>query len=87
MDGTDRLLSVCYRLAIRNDPCFYCGSPETAHVDHFFPLAKGGTDHWWNLVRACDAMQPVQARLCAARRSFFSLRRLTLPQEVTYASC
>lgn len=54
MDDIDRMLSVCYRLAIRNDPCFYCGSPETAHVDHYFPLAKGGTDHWFNLVRSCD---------------------------------
>jgi hypothetical protein len=54
MDDTDRLLSVLYRQAIRNDPCWYCGSPVTDHVDHFFPLAKGGTDHFWNLVRACQ---------------------------------
>lgn len=54
MDATDRLLSALYRLAIRDDPCFYCGSPDTDHTDHFFPLAKGGTDHWFNLVRACE---------------------------------
>jgi hypothetical protein len=54
MDDTDRLLSALYRLAIRDDPCYYCGSPVTDHTDHFFPLAKGGTDHWWNLVRACE---------------------------------
>ena len=54
MDDTDRLLSVLYRSAIKNDPCYYCGSPDTDHVDHFFPLAKGGTDHFWNLVRACQ---------------------------------
>ena len=54
MDVADRGLSVAYRLAIRNDPCFYCGSPETDHVDHYFPIAKGGTDHWWNLVRSCS---------------------------------
>lgn len=54
MDVADRELSVAYRLAIRHDPCFYCGSPETDHVDHFFPIAKGGTDVWWNLVRACS---------------------------------
>jgi hypothetical protein len=53
MDDVDRALSVARRLAIRNDPCFYCGSPETDHVDHYFPIAKGGTDHWWNLVRSC----------------------------------
>ena len=54
MDDTDRMLSVLYRSAIRDDPCYYCGSPDTDHVDHFFPLAKGGTDHWFNLVRACQ---------------------------------
>jgi hypothetical protein len=54
MDATDRLLSTLYRCAIKNDPCYYCGSPVTDHVDHFFPLVKGGTDHFWNLVRACQ---------------------------------
>lgn len=53
MDDVDRLLSRLYRLAIRNDPCFYCEAAETHEVDHFFPLSKGGTDHWWNLVRSC----------------------------------
>ena len=54
MDDTDRLLSVLYRQAIKGDSCYYCGSPVTDHVDHYFPLAKGGTDHWQNLVRACE---------------------------------
>jgi hypothetical protein len=54
MDEFDRELSVAYRIAIRWDRCFYCGSPDTDHVDHFFPLSKGGTDVWWNLVRACE---------------------------------
>jgi 5-methylcytosine-specific restriction endonuclease McrA len=54
MDATDRLLSALYREAIKGDSCFYCGSPVTHHVDHFFPLAKGGTDHWFNLVRSCQ---------------------------------
>jgi 5-methylcytosine-specific restriction endonuclease McrA len=53
MDEADRLLSAEYRKAIRNDPCFYCGSAETHHVDHYFPLAKGGTDAWFNLRAAC----------------------------------
>jgi len=53
MDATDRLLSALYREAIKGDPCFYCGSAETQCVDHFFPLVKGGTDHFFNLVRAC----------------------------------
>jgi 5-methylcytosine-specific restriction endonuclease McrA len=54
MDARDREMSVDYRRAIRDDPCFYCGSSaERCHVDHYFPLAKGGTDHWFNLVPAC----------------------------------
>ena len=49
----DRELSDAYRDAIRFDACRYCGDPDGAEVDHIFPLAKGGTDHWWNLTRAC----------------------------------
>lgn len=52
MDVQDRELSASYRKAISNDGCFYCGAPG-AHDDHFYPLAKGGTDHWFNLVRSC----------------------------------
>jgi hypothetical protein len=48
----DRGISRSYRQAIRNDPCFYCGAPG-AETDHFFPLVLGGTDIWFNLVRAC----------------------------------
>lgn len=54
MDALDRALSADYRRAIADDPCFYCRTEATS-VDHFFPIAKGGTDHWWNLVRACEA--------------------------------
>ena len=64
MDDIDRMLSACYRLAIRNDPRFYCGSPETAHVDHYFPLAKGGTDSWENLVRSCDRCNNAKYTQC-----------------------
>jgi 5-methylcytosine-specific restriction endonuclease McrA len=53
MDALDRELSVSYRKAIANDLCYYCGAVETHHDDHYVPLANGGTDHWWNLVRAC----------------------------------
>jgi 5-methylcytosine-specific restriction endonuclease McrA len=54
MDALDRALSAAYRIAIRDDTCFYCGlCSAEMHDDHFYPLAKGGTDHWWNLVRAC----------------------------------
>jgi len=64
MDDFDRELSVAYRLAIRHDPCFYCKSPETAHIDHFFPLVKGGTDHFWNLVRACQRCNNAKYAQC-----------------------
>ena len=53
MDRVDRLLSVEYRKAIARDLCIYCGSPGQ-HVDHKFPVARGGTDHWWNLQRTCQ---------------------------------
>jgi hypothetical protein len=55
MDELDRALSASYRVAIRTDPCFYCGAPPSAtdETDHFFPLSKGGTDHFHNLVRSC----------------------------------
>lgn len=52
MDAFDRELSVAYRKAIANDLCFYCGN-DGEHDDHYIPLAKDGTDHWHNLVRAC----------------------------------
>lgn len=53
MTAADRELSVAYRKAIANDPCAYCrGNGE--HDDHVHPLSQGGTDHWWNLVRACS---------------------------------
>ena len=52
MDQLDRELSVAYRKAIANDSCFYCGGPGEQD-DHYTSLANGGTDHWWNLVRAC----------------------------------
>lgn len=55
MTSADRALSADYRVAIKNDPCFYCGdTAENMHDDHFIPLAQGGTDHWHNLVRACQ---------------------------------
>lgn len=40
--------------AILRDPCLYCGDPAE-HVDHFIPLARGGTHTLDNLVPACAA--------------------------------
>lgn len=54
MDSTDKLYSVAYRKAIKDDPCYYCNSANSSmQDDHYFAVAKGGTDHWFNLVRAC----------------------------------
>lgn len=64
MDDVDRLLSNAYRIAIRYDPCFYCGAAETQEDDHFFPLSKGGTDHWWNLVRTCKPCNRTKRDTC-----------------------
>lgn len=52
MDAFDKQVTLGYRTAIQQDPCLYCDA-RGEHVDHYFPVAKGGTDHWWNLVRAC----------------------------------
>lgn len=52
LDAVDRLLSTEYRKAIARDLCTYCGSLGE-HDDHKLPLARGGTDHWWNLHRTC----------------------------------
>lgn len=67
----DRQISDAYRYAILLDPCFYCGSPSE-HVDHFYPLAKGGTDHWLNLVRACGDCNRVKWARCG---TWFILRK------------
>ena len=53
MDRLDRDLSVEYRKAIAHDLCFYCKIRPGVEDEHYVPLANGGTDHWWNLVRAC----------------------------------
>ncbi|MFD3740484.1 HNH endonuclease [Streptomyces sp. NPDC058629] len=63
----DARISTDYRRAIANDPCFYCGQSETHCVDHFFPLARGGTDHWWNLVRACVSCNASKHAKCGTR--------------------
>jgi len=53
MDDLDRALSASYRVAIRDDPCFYCGAAAAEETDHFFPLSKGGSDKFYNLYRSC----------------------------------
>lgn len=70
MDALDRALSADRRRAIAKDPCAYCGGPST-QVDHYFPIAKGGIDYWWNLVRACEPCNKSKAAHCG---TWFMLR-------------
>ena len=44
-------------ILLRDDfSCQYCGkqlSPDHLTLDHIFPISKGGTDSWTNVVTAC----------------------------------
>ncbi len=71
MSAEDRMLSVSYRKAIAADPCRYCAAPGEQD-DHFYPLALGGTDHWWNLVRACAHCNLSKSARCG---TWFMLRK------------
>lgn len=66
--------SAAYRIAINNDPCFYCGTAKAKEyqVDHYFPIAKGGDDRWYNLVRAC---QPCNGSKHAKCGTYFMLMK------------
>lgn len=50
----DKQETSLWRRKIRNNSCYYCGEiKEKMEDDHLIPLSRGGTDHWWNLERAC----------------------------------
>lgn len=66
MSERDKALSLEYRKVIATDSCFYCGENSPwypYHVDHYVPLSRGGTDHWWNLVRACEPCNLAKSNL------------------------
>jgi 5-methylcytosine-specific restriction endonuclease McrA len=71
MDDLDKEISTAYWAAIQGDPCFYCGG-EFGEVDHFFPVSKDGTDHWWNLRPACARCNRVKWARCG---TWFMLKR------------
>lgn len=52
MSAEDKKASATWRRKHQFDPCAYCGA-KSEQTDHIVPLARGGTDHWWNLARAC----------------------------------
>jgi 5-methylcytosine-specific restriction endonuclease McrA len=56
MTAEDKAESIEWRKLIVGDSCFYCGTADAAvyEDDHYVSVANGGTDHWWNLVRACQ---------------------------------
>ncbi len=68
MSKLDRKKSTLHRKRIKDDPCFYCGGfTAEMHDDHYYPIAKGGTDHWFNLVRSCQVCnQKKNARLASS---------------------
>lgn len=55
MSDQDKRESTEWRKIIAGDPCFYCRTTTAGAYedDHYVSVAHGGTDHWWNLVRAC----------------------------------
>lgn len=68
MSIEDKRTSTEYRLAIKNDPCKYCGEVlDELEVDHFFPLAHGGTDHWYNLVASCRECNNIKGVMCGTK--------------------
>lgn len=48
----DLLMSLARCMEMTGEPCFYCGAPSE-EVEHFFPLCKGGTDAWQNILPSC----------------------------------
>jgi hypothetical protein len=64
LDAVDRMLSRFYRRAIKSDLCFYCGTSDTQCIDHYFAIAKGGSDRWFNLVRACRKCNLSKRTMC-----------------------
>ncbi|MFJ8727780.1 HNH endonuclease [Streptomyces sp. NPDC093269] len=73
MTADDRRISADYRAAISKDSCGYCSAATPKmHVDHYFPLSKGGTDHWWNLIQTCSDCNLAKYNRCG---TWFALIR------------
>lgn len=52
--GSFTKADVVRQLAAQEGRCYYCGDPVTAyHVDHYIPLARGGSNGPENIVIAC----------------------------------
>jgi 5-methylcytosine-specific restriction endonuclease McrA len=51
--------SLCYKEAVKADPCSYCGvtgkkKKQVRGRDHIVPRSKGGKDTWENRTAACS---------------------------------
>ena len=42
-----------YLVALRSDPCTYCGTRPSGVLDHIVPRYEEGEDDWQNLTGAC----------------------------------
>lgn len=83
MTKEDKKIANAYRLAIAKDPCFYCGEIDVImHVDHFYALARGGTSHWYNLVRACSVCNYAKRTKCGLCFQGQKCRRYCRPKAV-----
>lgn len=51
--NTDNAPTAAQLKSIRELPCCYCGQPGPSAVDHYIPLARGGTHTLDNLRPAC----------------------------------
>lgn len=67
----ERGVARAYRLAISADPCRYCAAAGK-EVDHYFPIAKGGSAAWINLGRSCVRCNRSKGARCG---TWFILRR------------
>jgi len=79
----DSNLSVAYRRAIRNDDCFFCGINPGEEDEHWIPISKGGTDHWYNLTRACISCNRGIAGKHSKMPSDFYLERLEKSEPIS----
>lgn len=61
-----------YARLLLSDPCSYCGGAGGT-IDHIVPIAKGGTNDWWNLTAACKSCNSGK---CALELLEYLLRRV-----------
>jgi len=53
--GSFTAQDVAEKRTAQNDCCYYCGCDvsENYHIEHFIPLAKGGSNNAENIVISC----------------------------------